>query len=445
MLPLVITAAAVATATLLAACSSGQFDIAPSAQDAATDGAASDGSISGDAGADAITPTCDGKPTGAPCGPDDGTRRICVAGACVVSRCGDAVIDPGEGEVCDDGNTLKGDGCDPESCAFSCTKATDCDDGNGCTIGETCDLAAHRCTSGSTASKGTPCVRSDGAAGVCNGTTCAAPGCGNGVVDVGEQCDDCNAIEDDGCRSDCRYTCTVHADCDDKNVCNGLEACDSSSHRCVPGTPLVCDDGNACTTDTCSPTTGCKSALVDADGDGHAPASLGSCGTDCNDGDPSAYKGAAEVCDGVDNDCDGSIDEGVLRTCYADGDGDGFGLKTVASQRCACPAGTTDRADLFDCADGVLLANPAQASFFATGYSTGATTSFDYDCDGKEQLQDMSLGGCGADGVGGCITTKGWRATELPACGMAQAYVLDCKLTAGVCQPVTGSRVQACR
>ena len=48
----------------------------------------------------------------------------------------------------------------------------------------------------------------------------------------------------------------------------------------------------------------CRAApagAVDADGDGHPFC------VDCNDGDPSAYPGAAEICgDGIDQSCDGS-------------------------------------------------------------------------------------------------------------------------------------------
>ncbi len=61
---------------------------------------------------------------------------------------------------------------------------------------------------------------------------------------------------------------------------------------------------------------GSGAAALDADGDGTSP-----CGGDCDDGDPSVHPGATEHLDGVDNDCDGDVDDG---TVAFDDDGDGF-------------------------------------------------------------------------------------------------------------------------
>ncbi len=92
--------------------------------------------------------------------------------------------------------------------------------------------------------------------------------------------------------------------------------------RCVKGPPVSCDDNDPCTKDTCVSSTGeCEYTHVtpDQDGDGyyaplpgHAPGSPGSCGDDCDDTNAAAHPGATEVCDGVDNDCDGIIDNGAV-------------------------------------------------------------------------------------------------------------------------------------
>lgn len=428
------------TGPMAVACSSSTFEIAAGG-DAARDAA---GEIS-DSMADSMVPSgsCAGVKDGVPCGPADGLRRLCLLGACVVSRCGDGFVDGPREETCDDGNDVPGDGCE-STCKLTCSIPDDCDDRNPCTLGETCNVTTHQCVAGTTAPKGTPCKTLELPTGTCNGSTCAPVGCGNGTVEVGEDCDDGNSVNDDGCRSDCRFTCKADADCDDSSVCTGAERCDLGTHRCVAGAALTCDDANACTKDTCDPKAGCQNKLVDADGDGEAPTSLGPCGKDCNDGNPSVTSTAVEVCDGIDNDCDGLVDEGLLKACYADGDGDGYGVKSAITTACACPAGTTARSDAFDCADGVAAANPGQTAFFATAYSTSTGPSFDYDCNGVEQRQDLALGGCAIAGSG-CTATVGWKALEAPACGVAQAYVTECKLLSAACQPITISKTQRCR
>ena len=46
---------------------------------------------------------------------------------------------------------------------------------------------------------------------------------------------------------------------------------------------------------------------------------------DCDDQEPEAYPGAEEICDEIDNNCDGEIDEDLTVLAYLDADGDGFG------------------------------------------------------------------------------------------------------------------------
>jgi len=49
--------------------------------------------------------------------------------------------------------------------------------------------------------------------------------------------------------------CTTNLDCDDDNACNGTETCEENT--CQPGTPLVCDDQNPCTDNGCNSEFGC--------------------------------------------------------------------------------------------------------------------------------------------------------------------------------------------
>jgi hypothetical protein len=60
---------------------------------------------------------------------------------------------------------------------------------------------------------------------------------------------------------------------------------------------------------------------------------------DCNDTEGSVHPGAVELCDGMDNDCDGVVDEDVDNTWYEDADGDGYGDPGTATQSCEAPAG----------------------------------------------------------------------------------------------------------
>ncbi|MEM9191326.1 MAG: MopE-related protein [Myxococcota bacterium] len=101
--------------------------------------------------------------------------------------------------------------------------------------------------------------------------------------------------------------------CDDGLFCNGSEQCDPATATCLPGTEVACDDDDECTVDTCDESTdSCQNIPTDRDGDGDGATS---CTGDCNDSDPTIFPGQAETCDGIDNDCDEQVDEGVLSEC----------------------------------------------------------------------------------------------------------------------------------
>lgn len=112
--------------------------------------------------------------------------------------------------------------------------------------------------------------------------------------------------------------CAVDLDCATGDACAPAECREGV---CSPLPVVTCDDGDACTDDRCAPETGRCSfvpSTLDLDGDGFrspkpgfAPGAPGACGNDCDDRSAAAHPGGIELCDGVDNDCNGVIDDGA--------------------------------------------------------------------------------------------------------------------------------------
>lgn len=108
---------------------------------------------------------------------------------------------------------------------------------------------------------------------------------------------------------------------------------------------------------------------VDADGDGYSTAD------DCNDGDNTIHPGVEDSCqgDGVDQDCSGVADDGVL--LYADLDGDHFGDRSFSTHLCSLPPSGYS-ANSLDCKDDVSSTNPNAADVEIDG--------IDQDCNGVD-------------------------------------------------------------
>jgi len=149
-------------------------------------------------------------------------------------------------------------------------------------------------------------------------TPTPTPFCGDGTVEGPEQCDDGNNEDGDCCSSDCvleasgstcdddgnvctSNTCDGQGECVAANVSDGT-VCDDGSlcttdstcvaGECAGGSPVVCNDDDECTEDTCSPTLGCLFEVgvetpecdscadgIDNDGDGIADAENPNCST----------------------------------------------------------------------------------------------------------------------------------------------------------------------
>ena len=121
----------------------------------------------------------------------------------------------------------------------------------------------------------------------------------------------------------------------------------------------------------CADTAG--SGAVDSDGDTHNES------VDCDDSNPAVHPDAAEVCNGIDDDCDGAIDEGLpVYSSWVDGDGDGYGDPEAPKVETCDEQGRVVLAA--DCDD----ADPGIHAFAAEDCNNGV----DDDCDGRTDCED---------------------------------------------------------
>ena len=154
----------------------------------------------------------------------------------------------------------------------------------------------------------------------------------------------------------------------------------------------------------------CESVDCDLDEDGVYGAVCG--GDDCDDADPAVHPGAYEVCNGIDDDCDGDVDEDDAVdavTWYADGDLDGYGDPLTSLLDCDQPPGHVANHD--DCDDTDNAVHPG-----ADEYCDGEDDDCDGDVDEDDAVDvltwylDADQDGYGNPGVTdvGCVSPVGY-------------------------------------
>ncbi len=168
-------------------------------------------------------------------------------------------------------------------------------------------------------------------------------------------------------------------------VNNGRD-CDDSNNNTWPGAAETCDGyDNDCDDSVDEDFIGATTWYEDSDGDGYgseqgsmvescdAPSGFVGNNTDCDDTSAITNVDAEEICDGLDNNCNGETDENLpTSTYYPDTDGDGLGDSESPVEACVSPSGHTDRGQ--DC-DDTNASEPAWASANASGGSDGTESA----------------------------------------------------------------------
>lgn len=180
----------------------------------------------------------------------------------------------------------------------------------------------------------------------------------------------------------------------------GVGVCKAGTETCSQGSWGSCIGQVLPTAETCNGLDDdCDGQVDNGNPGGGAACITGKLGV-CSQGTEQCQGGAlqcvqttmasAEVCNGLDDNCNGVVDEGVRNTYYQDADGDGYGNPSVSIQACSQPAGYVT--DNTDCNDNNAAIHPGAPE---------VCNGLDDNCNGQV---DEGLGTTTC-GVGACTRT----------------------------------------
>lgn len=284
---------------------------------------------------------------------------------------------------------------------------------------------------------------------------------------------DCDGVADDGLSFTTYYvdadgdsygTTSAGSFCEDPGAGYSLNNtdCDDANAAVYPNNTEICNDAddncNALIDDGITFTTYYSDLDFDGYGAGIAQsycvdpgASYSLNDYDCDDTNASAYPGATEVCNGLDDNCDGNVDEGLLQTFYADVDGDGYGNPSSSVMACSVPVGYSSSNG--DCDDTNAAYNPAtiwyedadgdgyygntQVGCLSPGVTYSLTHGLD-DCDdahasvhlGSAEICDGLDNNCNGSIDEGVLTTY-YLDSDSDGYGLATSYVQACTAPIG--------------
>ena len=257
---------------------------------------------------------------------DTSLNNACQTNACDPATGQCVLTKKPDGLACDADNTkcTASDSCSNGKCVAG--KVLDCDDKNPCTD-DSCDAVGGCVNKANTApcdADGNYCTQND----ACDPTT---KSCTAGKAKV---CDDGEACTKDSCdagTAKCVFTNLVQS-CDDGNKCTTGDACGAVGEKwtCVPGKAGLCDDGNPCTDDTCDAQKGCTNVIntkntvacytgpAKTQDIGICKSGKKACNADGSYGvcTGDVTPGPSELCNGLDDNCNGQADEGCKAAVF---------------------------------------------------------------------------------------------------------------------------------